>query len=211
MPFVVYLAVAAVAVFSVVLEWDTLVEPSAATRQAMHTVSRMAAPKPAADSAGAPRRVAPAVAATGGQTQSQSAQNRNVNARPADTVAPAAPPALTQAPADQSQASADPLAPPADAPPAPQCDVEACTQAYVSFRASDCTWQPYGGPRRLCTKGAAADNAPPDDAAANARADGNAPANPRCHYRTCAEHYSSFNPADCTYQPLDGPRRLCEK
>ncbi|MGH6727782.1 MAG: BA14K family protein [Pseudolabrys sp.] len=29
--------------------------------------------------------------------------------------------------------------------------------------------------------------------------------------RSCAEAYSSFNPSDCTYQPLDGPRRLCTK
>ncbi|HVZ54952.1 MAG TPA: BA14K family protein [Pseudolabrys sp.] len=32
------------------------------------------------------------------------------------------------------------------------CNVEACGRAYQSFTASDCTYQPYGGPRRLCTK-----------------------------------------------------------
>lgn len=32
------------------------------------------------------------------------------------------------------------------------CDVSACASAYRSFRASDCTFQPYGGSRRLCTK-----------------------------------------------------------
>ena len=35
----------------------------------------------------------------------------------------------------------------------PKCDVDACTQAYRSFRASDCTYMPSAGVRRLCTKG----------------------------------------------------------
>ncbi len=32
-----------------------------------------------------------------------------------------------------------------------QCDIVACSEAYRSFDASDCTFQPYEGPRRLCT------------------------------------------------------------
>jgi hypothetical protein len=30
------------------------------------------------------------------------------------------------------------------------CDVDACAHAYRSFRAEDCTYQPYSGPRQLC-------------------------------------------------------------
>ncbi len=30
------------------------------------------------------------------------------------------------------------------------CDVQACTNAYSSFRAADCTYQPFEGPRRAC-------------------------------------------------------------
>ena len=33
-----------------------------------------------------------------------------------------------------------------------RCDVNACASAYKSFRASDCTYQPFGGERRLCGK-----------------------------------------------------------
>ncbi|HSM20327.1 MAG TPA: PBP1A family penicillin-binding protein [Hyphomicrobiales bacterium] len=40
----------------------------------------------------------------------------------------------------------------------PRCDIEACAAAYRSFRASDCTYQPYNGPRKLCTKGDPAGN-----------------------------------------------------
>ena len=31
------------------------------------------------------------------------------------------------------------------------CDVQACANAYSSFRAADCTYQPFEGPRRACT------------------------------------------------------------
>ncbi len=34
---------------------------------------------------------------------------------------------------------------------------------------------------------------------------------PNCNVRACATAYRSFVPADCTYQPLNGPRRRCEK
>ena len=32
------------------------------------------------------------------------------------------------------------------------CNVQACSNAYQSFRASDCTYQPFEGVRRLCEK-----------------------------------------------------------
>jgi 1A family penicillin-binding protein len=32
------------------------------------------------------------------------------------------------------------------------CNVRACSRAYRSFRAEDCTFQPYSGPRRLCER-----------------------------------------------------------
>jgi hypothetical protein len=41
---------------------------------------------------------------------------------------------------------------PAPEPQQPSCNVEACTAAYRSFHASDCTYLPTGGPRKLCTK-----------------------------------------------------------
>lgn len=35
------------------------------------------------------------------------------------------------------------------------CAIDACAAAYRSFRATDCTYQPLAGERRLCTKNAA--------------------------------------------------------
>jgi hypothetical protein len=37
------------------------------------------------------------------------------------------------------------------------------------------------------------------------------PASNRCNIDACKEAYFTFNPADCTYQPSKGPRRLCTK
>jgi hypothetical protein len=46
--------------------------------------------------------------------------------------------------ADQGQPAAE---------QSPKCDLNACAAAYNSFRASDCTYQSYGGQRKICTKG----------------------------------------------------------
>jgi hypothetical protein len=42
-----------------------------------------------------------------------------------------------------------------------RCDVAACAAAYKSFRASDCTFQPYDGPRQLCEKSPASQSKQP--------------------------------------------------
>ncbi len=44
-----------------------------------------------------------------------------------------------------------------------RCDVAACAAAYRSFRASDCTYQPYEGPRQLCENPRAAQSGPQDE------------------------------------------------
>jgi len=96
----------------------------------------------------------------------------------------------------------------------PKCDIAACAAAYHSFRAIDCTWQPFDGPRRICDKGAPQ----PQEASA---ASGTTPiaaseqdvaqSPPNCHVEACKQAYFTFNPADCTYQPSNGPRKLCAK
>jgi hypothetical protein len=77
-------------------------------------------------------------------------------ATPAPSYAPLAVPNSPFAPDGSPLAPTPPAAVPAakaaEAAP-PKCDVDACADAYRSFQASDCTYQPIGGPRRLCTKG----------------------------------------------------------
>jgi penicillin-binding protein 1A len=82
-------------------------------------------------------------------------------------------------------------------PEGPQCDVESCADTYDSFRASDCTYQPYRGERRVC----------PIAAGSMTRR----PSNASCNVDICSRRYRSFDPRDCSYQPYGGgPRRLCD-
>jgi hypothetical protein len=82
-------------------------------------------------------------------------------ARPEPPAAAGSPPKKgnTAAPPDRGAtrppAAAQTNAPaaPAAAETPPKCDIAACTEAYHSFTASDCTYMPSAGVRRLCTKG----------------------------------------------------------
>jgi hypothetical protein len=67
-------------------------------------------------------------------------QKSDVAAAPAKPVATVAQPAPAKPPAvqDVSQQASG------------HCDIQACANAYHSFRATDCTYQPYEGPRRAC-------------------------------------------------------------
>jgi hypothetical protein len=60
---------------------------------------------------------------------------------PGPSETPAPPPIEAQAPA----ASGTPT-------PKPKCNIAACRRAYDSFHASDCTFQPFHGPRRICDR-----------------------------------------------------------
>jgi 1A family penicillin-binding protein len=111
------------------------------------------------------------------------------------------------------------------------CDYDICSRTYRSFRPSDCTYQPYDGPRRLCT---ASQDGTGDNVAAptgivsevveeaQVGAEEMVPETPEdtmagggspiaCNYRICSRFYSSFRSSDCTYQPYNGPRRFCDR
>ena len=111
------------------------------------------------------------------------------------------------------------------------CNVNLCASNYRSFRASDCTYQPWSGPRQICAASMQAQDArtraagdaegaaiaagppagPPAGPAADPAAASSAAAAGQCEIAACASHYSSFRAADCTYQPFGGgPRQRCE-
>jgi membrane peptidoglycan carboxypeptidase len=130
-------------------------------------------------------------------------------------------------PSEPSPNSSAPVAQGEGTEPA-QCDYQACARTYSSFRASDCTYQPYGGGRRLCEKGAprTAATTPvesprpsPQPASSSEQTSqvpqpvSDEPAKAgRCNVSVCSSFYSSFNASDCTYQPFNGgPRRLCDR
>lgn len=52
---------------------------------------------------------------------------------------------------------------------------------------------------------------PLSPAAARAQAERLAGSTPRCDIPTCEARYRSFQAGDCTYQPNNGPRRLCTR
>lgn len=76
----------------------------------------------------------------------------NVVLSPAYPISPIAPaPAAGQ----QTRGFVQPVPPLAQQPVAAvasNCNVDACTAAYRSFQAADCSYQPSNGPRRRCTK-----------------------------------------------------------
>jgi len=112
----------------------------------------------------------------------------------------------TAAPGAPSITAPEPTAAqPAAASTPPKCDVAACSAAYHSFRASDCTWQPFDGPRRLCDKGQ-----PPQQQATNEAVEPSQYSD-KCDIEACRRAYFTFDPTDCTYQPSNGARRLCSK
>jgi hypothetical protein len=116
----------------------------------------------------------------------------------------------------QPQLTPPVLRAPTAAPAPPKCDIAACSAAYHSFRASDCTWQPFDGPRRFCDKGqppqteASAEPAAGSSSIMAPEPNGDQPS-PKCNIEACRQAYFTFNPADCTYQPSNGPRKLCTK
>lgn len=135
-----------------------------------------------------------------------------------------------------SQAKEEPLQA-ADRTASNQCDVRACASTYSSFRASDCTYQPYGGSRRLCSKGTRTSEAtaalettaapeataepeatavmvvpeatvaPEARGAPEARRSLDAQAEAQCNVARCSAMYQSFRASDCSYQPLNGGAR----
>jgi hypothetical protein len=169
MALLVYLMVAVVTVFGVLLEMDVLVEPA-------HKIEYAKVPA---------KTAAPAVQQASG---SYAGMPQPI---PASANPQKAAPTVAQARSDK-------------------CDVTACTEAYRSFRASDCTYQAEQGERRLCTKGVISDQATAE-AVLNAHADAGTTASTQCNVDACAHAYISFNRADCTYQPTEGPRRLCAR
>src|SRR6185312_8478653 len=92
-----------------------------------------------------------------------------------------------QAKADVSPAAsakpvaAAPVSPPKAATPVSlqtrnACDVQACASAYRSFRESDCTYQPFSGPRQVCVSPPGAKDASRDhDARQVSRSDDDEP------------------------------------
>lgn len=93
--------------------------------------------------------------------------------------------------------------PKADA--SPKCDIRACSSVYASFRPSDCTYQPFVGPRRACEFRPSSEETTPQISQASSIAGAS------CNVSLCASRFRSFDAASCTYQPYGGgARAVCD-
>ena len=185
MQFLVYLTVLMVSISTVLLEVHWLTSPAPQPKPAVQAANVSDA---AAESRRPDRGAQPGLSEAGGNNSSRPGQSRRNRSRskPRDrqntTAAPAAvaanpepqkPAAETTGVAARAEDSRRPQrrrsltaatfrkvpttgrfsATPAQATTSNnRCDVQACSSAYQSFRASDCTYQPFEGPRRVCEK-----------------------------------------------------------
>jgi hypothetical protein len=133
----VYGAVLVIALGSVLLGLDRLPAPMS----------------PMVDTAaGLAAKPAPALPAPAAQASPAPPATIGAPIVPQTLAAPPSPAAAGPAAAATPDASVQAAAPSAAPEPEVRCNVDACTAAYRSFRSSDCTYQPTGGPRRICTK-----------------------------------------------------------
>ena len=174
MQFLVYLTVLMVSISTVLLEvhWLTSPPPQPKPAVAAQAANVSAPPRKvegptAALSPVYPKPTETPSAAPSNETQSQPQPQQSQvspNPAPAPTAVsanpePQKPAAETTGVAarvnasDESKESATASAAPVSATTSNnRCDVQACSSAYQSFRASDCTYQPFEGARRVCEK-----------------------------------------------------------
>jgi BA14K-like protein len=172
MQFLVYLTALMVSVSTVLLEVHWLTTPPQQPKPAVQAANVAPVPKVEGPNAALspvyPKKTESAGSATGAPpatdpSQTQQTQTSTSAAATAGTVESQKPQAETTGMAVRAEDPKPIATAPtrADNPQAPavqlasavsnnRCDLEACAGAYKSFRASDCTYQPFGGERRLC-------------------------------------------------------------
>jgi BA14K-like protein len=167
MQFLVYLTVLMVSVSTVLLEIHWLTTPPPQPRPAVQTAGT-SVPRPRVEGPNAelspvyPKRLeatqSSGNAAAGGNTEpaqrspaeTTGTSNGSGGSNQTGTGATSPPDGAQNAQAyapQQRQNDAN-----ATAASNNSCDVQACASTYKSFRASDCTYQPFDGPRRVCSK-----------------------------------------------------------
>jgi BA14K-like protein len=173
MQFLVYLTVLMVSVSTVLLEVHWLTSPPPQPKAAIQAAS---APVPVPKAEGPSAALSPIYPKKSdtpppAESNSVQASASNMSARAPETANPVA---STQQPARETALKVEsPQKSPVEttgvaareddarqiatgAINAPnrdnRCDVQACSSAYRSFRASDCTYQPFEGSRRVCEK-----------------------------------------------------------
>jgi hypothetical protein len=176
MQFLVYLTVLMVSISTILLEVHWLTSPAPSPKPVIQATSA-SPPTPKTEGPNAalspvyPKKLdnpAPFDSVSNAQLSDAAAAPQAAPAQqPAQRAATAAPPQRSRAEtigdASHEEGTRQPVAgamnvsnrapqETAAAPSSNRCDVQACAGAYRSFRASDCTYQSFEGPRRVCGK-----------------------------------------------------------
>jgi hypothetical protein len=223
MQFLAYIVVVLVSFSTILLELHWLTAPAP---QPKPTVQVAAAPVPRAKADGPNVELSPvypkpeAPRSVGSVTGSPPAAAEE-NAQAA-APAPAAPPQAPVEAAAKVEPKAEPKVEakvePAQAPaPQPIATVETktATKSETSGVATPAeAAQPADS--HATVKSTVVQSAPPPQPAPEKTANAAPAAQPvagknSCDVQSCARAYSSFNAADCTYQPFQGPRQVCVK
>lgn len=164
MAFFVYLFVLVVAAGSVIFGLDLTQSPLQPPPYAAPAARTAYNPSPNS----APAQVR---RATASRTATAAPVNVAPSAAPAKAAVDAAPAFAARAQANTEDAKAEQAPVTTASMTAPNhCAIDACSASYRSFRASDCTYQPFDGSRRLCTKTASSGASTRKVAAARASA-----------------------------------------
>ena len=175
MQFLVYLTVLMVSISTVLLEVHWLTSPAPQPKPAVQATNVPAPPRKVEGPTEALSPVYPKPAETAAAAPTSAPPSQPQQPQPPPPQQSQAPSTTTPAPAavaanpepqkpaaettgvaartEDSRESATATAVSAQATTSNnRCDVQACSSAYQSFRASDCTYQPFEGARRVCEK-----------------------------------------------------------
>lgn len=202
MPLLAYVAIILVSLGGILFEVNWLTSPKLDTKAAMQLSSASPAKLTEATPAPSDAPIAP---------RSEAAPPRNV--APTVTMVPAAPPAPA---AVQAQAS-EPA--PAVAEPAPQqASAPAVVAPAVAAPAVTAAAPAITPPAPVTTGVASTDfkrefttDAKPTVSAATVTPALAVSTNNKCDVARCSAAYQSFRASDCTFQPMEGPRKICDR
>jgi hypothetical protein len=193
MQFLVYLTILMVALSTVLLEVHWLTSPAPQPKPTVQA----GAPHPPPKVEGPNAALSP-IYPTKLDAPRPAESNSQAQIAPASTPAPAAPAAQTVSPQQPATAQTQSVASqqPAAAPQLRQKNSAETTGAAV---------------REDNTRQGGADPASASNRNDNPQRTAQGSSGNRCDVQACASAYRSFRASDCTYQPFDGVRQLCEK
>lgn len=212
MPFIAYVAIVLVSLTGILFELDWLTKPKQDTKAATPIVASAAVPPRVAAKVDGPNQgPAPLRGKQDADATPAAAPAETVGAAAASTAAGTAPPispspefgATQTAAAPQTNAQTTNLAAQLAVPAAPAAATAAPAQAIPAQAA----------PPQAQAAVVPAPAKPAQTATVQAASvqTASVPAPNHCDVAGCSAAYQSFRASDCSYQPMEGPRKFCEK